>query len=378
MDQARRTILVVEHDPAVAQQLRRHLESLGHDVLAAAHSAERALRIVDMCRPDIVLMDLHLPGELSPAESAALLRARVDAPIVVITTEADAELLHRVRQIDPFAQLPRNVGPEDLRNVLESAWHKHQADKRLQAPLTPMSIDRALRDPRVTNPESQPPPNKASVGWLAASVAHEINNPLAAALMSLEVAQHELDNLNGHKPAEATLRDLQQGMREATEACQRIRDIVANLRSLSHATPTKELTASQPAPTSRRASVLLIDDDVIVANTIERALRDNHDVTLLTSGNAALNAIAEGKRFDVVLCDLMMPTMTGMDLHAALLKSHPRLAASMVFMTGGAFTPRAQAFLEAIPNQRLEKPFRRETLLRVIHDVLKISQQSAA
>jgi CheY-like chemotaxis protein len=53
----------------------------------------------------------------------------------------------------------------------------------------------------------------------------------------------------------------------------------------------------------------------------------------------------------------MMPTMTGMELHDELARREPALAARMSFLTGGAFTPRARAFLAEVPNPRLEKPF---------------------
>jgi hypothetical protein len=53
----------------------------------------------------------------------------------------------------------------------------------------------------------------------------------------------------------------------------------------------------------------------------------------------------------------MMPQMTGMDLHAAIAELDPSQATRTVFLTGGAFTPRGRAFLDAVPNRRLDKPF---------------------
>jgi len=66
--------------------------------------------------------------------------------------------------------------------------------------------------------------------------------------------------------------------------------------------------------------------------------------------------VRAGERFDVILCDLMMPELTGMDLHAELEKLAPDQAARMVFVSGGAFTPRARDFLDRVPNARVEKP----------------------
>jgi CheY-like chemotaxis protein len=76
----------------------------------------------------------------------------------------------------------------------------------------------------------------------------------------------------------------------------------------------------------------------------------------VTEARQALARITKGERYDVVLCDLMMPVMTGMDLYAEIVRLAPKLVGRLVFMTGGAFTPRARAFLESVVNPCLEKP----------------------
>jgi CheY-like chemotaxis protein len=63
-----------------------------------------------------------------------------------------------------------------------------------------------------------------------------------------------------------------------------------------------------------------------------------------------------------VVCDLMMPGVSGMECYEALRASRPELAASMIFLTGGAFTPKAVAFLDRVPNARIEKPFDADAL----------------
>ncbi|MDP9035120.1 MAG: ATP-binding protein [Myxococcota bacterium] len=108
------------------------------------------------------------------------------------------------------------------------------------------------------------------------------------------------------------------------------------------------------AATRRR--VLVIDDDALVAHAIARALSDDNDVAVVTDAQQALTRVAAGERYDVLLCDLMMPVVTGMDLYAEVVRCAPELARRIVFMTGGAFTPRSRAFLESVVNQWVEKP----------------------
>ena len=105
-----------------------------------------------------------------------------------------------------------------------------------------------------------------------------------------------------------------------------------------------------------RARLLVIDDEPFVARALCRTL-GGHDVSVLHHAREALPRFAS-TRFDLVFCDLMMPNMTGMDLYEAVLAS-PQAAQSdaFVFMTGGAFTPRARDFLERVGAPCLEKPF---------------------
>lgn len=115
-------------------------------------------------------------------------------------------------------------------------------------------------------------------------------------------------------------------------------------------------------PSQRRGRVLIIDDEPLVAETLALALLREHDVETARSGDEALRRLSTDSSFDVIFCDLMMPQMTGMDLYAKLRGSSPEIASRMVFLTGGAFTPGARAFVESGTRTVLEKPIRAEDL----------------
>lgn len=108
----------------------------------------------------------------------------------------------------------------------------------------------------------------------------------------------------------------------------------------------------------------------MLGRAIKRMLVD-HDVTLVTSARDAVTAIEEGARFDVILSDLMMPELSGMDLHEEIGRIAPDQVDKMVFMTGGAFTPAARAFFEHVANPTIEKPFDKAALLSVIETFLR-------
>jgi CheY-like chemotaxis protein len=116
--------------------------------------------------------------------------------------------------------------------------------------------------------------------------------------------------------------------------------------------------------------ILIIDDQPTLAKAIRRML-GAHDVTVVTGGREALDKIEAGERYDVILTDLMMPEISGMDLHTKLGQIAPDQVAKMVFMTGGAFTPQARAFFDRVGNPMLEKPFDRAGLLAVLDAMLR-------
>ena len=119
-----------------------------------------------------------------------------------------------------------------------------------------------------------------------------------------------------------------------------------------------------------RGRILVVDDEPRMGKALQRLLAPDHEVMAVQSAREALGLVSAGASFDVILCDLMMPGMSGMALHAELGRAAPEVAARMVFMTGGAYTAEAQDFLEEVPNRRLEKPFRPETLEALLKEML--------
>lgn len=129
-----------------------------------------------------------------------------------------------------------------------------------------------------------------------------------------------------------------------------------------------ELPAAVHLSPTHRGKILVIDDDPIVSMIAERALEVDHDVTATTNPRKALALIDAGERYDVILCDIMMPDLTGMDVYERVSQTAPEQAKVMIFMTGGAFTPRGRDFLERLENAHIEKPFGIEALQTAINE----------
>ena len=116
----------------------------------------------------------------------------------------------------------------------------------------------------------------------------------------------------------------------------------------------------------RKHRVLVLDDEEKVADAIGRALSPEYDVETFSRPQAALDRLSAGERFDVVICDLVMPDMGGVDFCAAALRVAPAMAERFIFMTGGVPTLRARYFLKGGASPCIEKPFEMDQLRALI------------
>jgi signal transduction histidine kinase len=498
--------LVVEDSEQDAALLVLELRRGGYDLsFERVETAEAMQAALDSQTWDVVLSDYSMPRFSAPA-ALALVRGRdLDLPFIIISG---------------------TVGEETAVASLRAGAHDFLLKGSL-ARLLP-AIEREMgeaglrREKRRIQEQLLISERMASVGLLAAGVAHEINNPLAILVSNLELASQRVSELAADNPRDGAseslasrLADLAEPLRDAREAAERVRLIVGDLKVLSrssdtesrgpvdvrsvlesairmasneirhrarltrdyadvspvygnesrlgqvflnlivnaaHAIPEGRAEANEirfvirmeppsriaveihdtgagippdalpyifdsffttkaattgtglglaicrrivaehdgeisvqskvgagtvfrtllPAATqkaadidtarpqvvaARRGRILVVDDEPMLCTVIERMLRSAHDVTSVTSATEALHSLSGGERYDLILCDLMMPEMTGMEFYARLQQAAPDQAGKIAFMTGGAFTETTQAFLGQLTTESVEKPF---------------------
>ena len=120
--------------------------------------------------------------------------------------------------------------------------------------------------------------------------------------------------------------------------------------------PDTTATTTTTVMAPRSLTVLVVDDEPQLGQLLGQLLAGYH-VIAETSARTALARLQRGETFDRIVCDLMMPDVTGMDLYDAVATIDPTLQARFIFVSGGAFTERARSFLARVPNRRLAKPF---------------------
>lgn len=201
----------------------------------------------------------------------------------------------------------------------------------------------------------------ASVGWLEG--IDEQDRPRCALALEQALARGEGFALRCHRRAHGRSVEVLERATPIFDAQGAFAGVVGVTIECDEAHTTSSLPpASLSSPGSigpssvPRGRVLVIDDEPAVGIALRRLLSREHDVTVVGSAVEGLAWIEGGARPDVVLCDLMMPEMTGMGFHAALGDVAPALVDRIVFVNGGAVTPAARDFLASVRNERLEKP----------------------
>jgi CheY-like chemotaxis protein len=221
---------------------------------------------------------------------------------------------------------------------------------------------------------------------MATSVEHELSNPLAYVQSNVGFLVAGLDRVDAALQEGDLGPELASQVEEMVEVVdevrlgtERIRQIISDLgaslsQTLVVATGEGD-PPGRPEPeggaAAQRARVLVVDDEVLVGRAIKRVLGRKHEVVTAIDGREALQLLEAGEAFDLVLCDLMMPGVSGVDLYERLKARSPEAAGRMVFLTGGAFTGAARQFLDSVPNRRLEKPFDTKALEALVDALLE-------
>lgn len=122
-------ILVVEDEGIVAEEIRSRLKKLDYTVSAVVHSGGSAIQKAEEMRPDLVLMDIQLKGEIDGIDAAQQIQEHLDIPVVYLTAHADENTLQRAKLTNPFGYVLKPFEEKELYVAIEIALYKHKAEK---------------------------------------------------------------------------------------------------------------------------------------------------------------------------------------------------------------------------------------------------------
>jgi signal transduction histidine kinase/CheY-like chemotaxis protein len=257
------------------------------------------------------------------------------------------EIRHRARLVRDYQPVPRiNARPADLRQVfLNLLINAVYAIREGEAHLNEVTVrtwtdDRGLANIEIRDTGAGIPPETLPHIFEPFFTTH----PGRALGLGLAVTRELVTALGGSISVDSVV-----GGGTAIQVA------LPASEAIVCAAPVVDPSASAGPPLAPRR-ILIVDDDRPVAAAIALEL-DEHDVVVAESGREALEILRRDTRFDMILCDLMMPEISGQDVYEALRLTDPALIAKFVLMTGGAFTRGASGFLSSVDAPVLEKPF---------------------
>ncbi|MEG4283757.1 EAL domain-containing protein [Microcoleus sp. A006_D1] len=129
-----RKILIVEDEGIIAEDISDSLISLGYRITGIVYSGEEAIQSVTEFRPDLVLMDVNLQGEIDGITAAEEIRSRFQIPVVYLTAYADENTLRRVNATQPFGYIVKPFEEKNLHTTIQLALHRHEYDSLTNLP----------------------------------------------------------------------------------------------------------------------------------------------------------------------------------------------------------------------------------------------------
>ncbi len=134
------------------------------------------------------------------------------------------------------------------------------------------------------------------------------------------------------------------------------------------------LETRAPTPKPSSVAVLVVDNEPPIAMVIRRVLGPGHDITAREDAAEACRLVREGAEFDVILCDLLMPGMSGEQFYDVLARLAPHLKKRVVFMSGATTLPDSRAFLGRVGNAVLDKPFTSAALRDAVRAIVTLGR----
>jgi two-component system cell cycle sensor histidine kinase/response regulator CckA len=171
-------ILVVEDEQIVSKDIQLRLKRFGYEIVGAVASGEDAIALAKDTRPDLVMMDVMLKGDMMGTEAAAVIHREYDIPVIYLTAYADQNTLNQAKVTEPYGYVLKPFDERELQTAIEMALYKYRAEKEKQA----------LKEQLLQVQKLE------AIGHLTTGVAHNFNNALNVIIGNLELARMHADD----------------------------------------------------------------------------------------------------------------------------------------------------------------------------------------
>ena len=128
---AKINVLVIEDESIVSKDIQHSLKKLGYNVVGAASTGEKAIELADSTKPDIILMDIMLKGEMNGIAAADEIRKNNSIPVIFLTAYADESTLSKAKITEPYGYILKPFKEIDLHTTIEMAIYKHGREQEI-------------------------------------------------------------------------------------------------------------------------------------------------------------------------------------------------------------------------------------------------------
>jgi DNA-binding NarL/FixJ family response regulator len=125
-------ILVVEDEAVIALRLQKRLKEMGYDVPDIAYTGDDAVEKAGRLKPDLVLMDIMIPGKMDGIEAAKIVKTEFDIPVIFLTAFSEDKIIENAKQAEPFAYLLKPFQDREIKAAIEVALHKKEMEEKLR------------------------------------------------------------------------------------------------------------------------------------------------------------------------------------------------------------------------------------------------------
>ncbi|QIZ72325.1 hybrid sensor histidine kinase/response regulator [Oxynema aestuarii] len=181
-------ILIVEDEAIVGEDIASHLESMGYEPIDIVGSGEEAINMATHTKPDLILMDIMLQGQIDGIETANRIQSLFPVPIVYLTAYADEKTLKRAKITHPFGYIIKPFTPQELKVTIEISLSRFQAESDIKQALV-----------AAENERRQAEENSHLKSQYISMAAHDFRNPLTTIKTSVALLKYYSDRLSDDK-----------------------------------------------------------------------------------------------------------------------------------------------------------------------------------
>ncbi len=275
-------ILIVEDEGIVAQEIQGRLQAFGYRVAGIFDNGNEAIRAADRTRPDLVLMDIRLKGEMDGMEAADKIRTRFKIPVIYLTAYSGRETVQQAKITEPFGYITKPFEDKDLHAVIEMALYKHKVEKEKDGLLS--RLHKTLQEMKAVEIE------KENYRTTLEAIFSSLDTALITMDLNLKIiaANEATNNILGcspHKIIGKNFLGIKTPIKEAghltilktIKSNQPVREYPAELKRGGHANQTVLLSCNLlKDPTHKITGTVLAIKDISRLTYLERELKERH------------------------------------------------------------------------------------------------------